>query len=412
MQTRIMSQFVRASAIAIALLVATTSEPLFAQDAVRAALDADLPLGLVKERPTTGPVVKVDSGFMVSYVATIPGTDVGFTMIPIVGGKFTMGSPTNENGRHEDEGPQFEVTVEPFWMGKYEVTWAEYKQYMGLSLAFKRLQKRGLRRVNSENEIDAVTAPSSLYDPSYTFAEGQGNDQPAATMTQFAAKQYTKWLSLISEDFYRLPTEAEWEYACRAGTNTAYYFGNDSSNLKEYAWFGSNAGEERHAVGKLIPNPWGLHDMYGNVAEWVLDRYDKDGYRHVEAGSTVTSQQAFRQPTQTYPRVVRGGSFELERENCRSASRLGSNKDWGMGDPCYPKSPWWYTTSPASGVGFRLLRPLTVPVTREERNAFWSEDHDAMEVARFSNESNGRGAYGPVDPDLPSDIFKIKDADK
>ncbi|MFK7767318.1 MAG: formylglycine-generating enzyme family protein [Mariniblastus sp.] len=362
-------------------------------------------LGIVSEKPAGKPFVKIDGGYMVPYTATIPGTEIKYTMIPIQGGKFTMGSSDDEDDRRDDEGPQFEVTVEPFWMGKYEVTWAEYKRYMRLYPEFQALKRFGKRMVTAENVVDAVTSPSPLYDETHTFAEGESDEEPAATMTQYAAKQYTKWLSKISQDFYRLPTEAEWEYACRAGTTTAYYFGDDADDLEDHGWFSENSDDARQEVGLFPPNPWGLYDMHGNVAEWVLDQYHEDGYTHVEAGASVTTEKAYRRPTKVYPRVVRGGSFELEPEDCRSAARLGSeDKDWKYEDPNIPKSPWWYTDTPAKGVGFRLMRPLKVPATPEAKNAFWKPDVDSiLENAKGRIAAKGLGAYGIVDENLPKE---------
>ena len=371
-------------------------------------------LGIVQQKPLEGPSVEIDSGFMVPYTAKIPGSEIEFTMMPIAGGEFTMGSPQDEEDRRDDEGPQFKVKVEPFWIGKYEVTWGEYKKYMQMDKAFKALQGKGLRVVTSNNEIDAVTAPSSLYDPSFTFSSGAEADQPAATMTQFAAKQYTKWLSLTSKAFYRLPTEAEWEYACRAGTKTPFYFGEDASELDEHAWTYETSDDSRHPVGKLKPNPWGLFDMYGNVAEWVLDQYDEAGYTRVDEGASVTVEEAFRKPTKLFPRVVRGGSFEMEPEDCRSAARLGSDdKQWKNCDPCFPKSPWWYTDEPATGVGFRLLRPLKVPQDAKSKGVFWDADLESIkEVATARVEDEGRGAKAVVDPGLSKDISRLTDKDK
>jgi sulfatase modifying factor 1 len=368
-------------------------------------------LGMATEKPAEAPFVELPDGrFMVPYTAKIPGTDVEFRMTPIPAGKFTMGSPASEDDRRDDEGPQFEVDVKPFWMGQHEVTWAEYKKYMAMDSVFKALQRDKIRVVKPDNQIDAITAPSALYDPSFTYEAGEEPDQPAASMTQFAAKQYTKWLSLMSETFYRLPTEAEWEYACRAGTKTAYYFGDDPDELEDHAWCADNANEERHTVGEKKPNAWGLYDMHGNVSEWVLDQYDEAGYKHVE-GDSATTEAAFNKPTKLYPRVVRGGSWELAAEDCRSASRLGSDdEEWKYEDPNFPKSPWWYTDTPGLGVGFRLFRPLEAPENREQKEAVWGPDlEEISDDSQNRIKSNGRGAYGTVDPNLPKDIENLSD---
>jgi formylglycine-generating enzyme required for sulfatase activity len=360
--------------------------------------------GLVPMQPAQGRYVETQFGYMIPYQATIPGTKIKFTMVPIPGGKFTMGSPENEPNRRDDEGPQFDVVVEPFWMSKYELTWAEFKRFMDLTRQFKQLKQRGLQKIKGGNQIDAVTAPSALYDPSYSFAAGEGNDQPAATITQYSAMQYTKWLSLLTESFYRLPSEAEWEYACRAGTTTAYYFGDDPGLLKEHAWYQTNAGEERHPVGKLKPNPWGLHDMHGNVAEWVLDAYSKDAYQ-AYGGMTMSAKDTLQRSTEIYPRVARGGSFESKSDQCRSSSRLASSVDWQVDDPNLPRSPWWYTSSPATGVGFRLIRPLVEPNSRRQMEEFWiPQDKSSLHAQeRINNE--GRGASVIVDAQ-PSDQIK------
>lgn len=366
-------------------------------------------LGVVAEKPASGPSVKIDGGYMVPYSAQIPGTEVKFQMVPIPGGTFTMGSPEDEEGRNEDEGPQFQVKVKPFWAGKYEVTWDEYQRYMDMDTTFKKLAKKKTRAMLDSFSVDAVTAPSELYDPDFTYYAGEEYDQPAATMSQFAAKQYTKWLSMLSGDFYRLPYEAEWEYACRAGTKTAFNFGDDIDLLDDHGWYVGNSDDMRQKAGEKKPNAFGLFDMHGNVAEWVLDAYNEKGYSHLKAGETYTVEQTFNKPTKVYSRVLRGGSWELDGVQCRSAARLVSNEEWKNEDPNQPKSPWWFTDSPGTSSGFRLVRPLEAPKTLAARNEFWKPDVQTIALnAAARIDANGRGALGKVDKKLAEEMKALR----
>jgi formylglycine-generating enzyme required for sulfatase activity len=179
-------------------------------------------------------------------------------------------------------------------------------------------------------------------------------------MTQFAAKMYCKWLSAKTGRYYRLPTEAEWEYACRAGATTAYSFGDDPKDLDDYAWHDGNSDDKYHKVGRKKPNPWGLYDMHGNVAEWCLDQYVADGYKD---GKDKLSVCPLAPSTMPYPHVVRGGSWLDGAEVLRSAARRGSNKDWKMQDPQYPQSIWYHTD--AEFLGFRVVRPLRTPTAED-----------------------------------------------
>ena len=309
---------------------------------------------------------------MVPYDTTIPGTDVVFRMIPIPGGQFVMGSPEDEPGRSADEGPQRTFTVAPFWMGECEVTWSEYRLFMQLYRHLKEFQARGTRLVTDQNRIDAVTAPTPLYEPDFTFEFGDDPRQPAVSMTQYAAKQYTKWLSAITSQQFRLPTEAEWEHACRGGSTTAWSFGNDPQMLAEYAWFEANSDKSgAKVVRQKKPNPFGLYDIHGNVAEWVVD-----GYEPYKAADSLQASVNWVRSSKPDPRVVRGGSWEFPAAQCRSSARLGSNDEqWKEYDPNLPRSPWWFTTDPARGVGFRLLRPVE-PMARDAIEEFWKIDCD------------------------------------
>ncbi|GAB4139483.1 MAG: formylglycine-generating enzyme family protein [Planctomycetaceae bacterium] len=297
---------------------------------------------------------------MAPYKVTIPGTDVSFEMVPIPGGEFVMGSPKSEKHRKADEGPQHRVKIEPFWMGKHEVTWEMYDIWsFNLDIQRRKLKKQ--KPTKLDVVADAVTRPTKPY-TDMTFDMGH-DGYPAICMTQLAAKMYCKWLSAKTGQYYRLPTEAEWEYACRAGTKTAYSFGDDPSKLGEYAWYKKNSGGKYHKVGLKKPNPWGLYDMHGNVAEWVLDQYSPDFY--AKCAKNKLSVGPLNVATKLYPRVVRGGAWDKDAPFLRSAARVGSDKSWKEQDPQIPQSIWYHTD--ALGVGFRIVRPLRVPNEVERR---------------------------------------------
>lgn len=287
------------------------------------------------------------------YKQAIPGTDVTFEMVPIPGGEFVMGSPENEAYRGDDEGPQVKVKIEQFWMGKHEVRWDEYDIW-SYGLDIQRRKLAGVAPTPIDVSADGVTKPTKPY-TDMTF--GMGHDgYPAICMTQLAAKTYCVWLSEKTGHYYRLPTEAEWEYACRAGTTTAYSFGDDASKLDDHGWHYDNGDESYHKVGLKKPNPWGLYDMHGNVSEWVLDQYSPDFYKSLGAGKVSSPLNV----TKTlYPRVVRGGSWDDDPDGLRSAARHFSDPDWKIQDPQVPKSIWYLTD--ALHVGFRVVRPATVP---------------------------------------------------
>lgn len=290
-------------------------------------------------------------GEMQAYSESISGSDAKFEMLPIPGGEFFIGSPRTEVDRGVDEGPQRRVRLEPFWMGKCEVTWNEFDVWVH---RVDINQRQKLRADPSERDrtADAVSRPSQPY-IDMTF--GMGHDgYPAICMTQRAAKTYCEWLSAKTGHYYRLPTEAEWEYACRAGTSTAYSFDDDPAKIADYAWSKANSGDQYQKVGQKKPNPWGLHDMHGNVAEWTLDEYLPDAYARLPADEV--SRKPIFSPSKLYPHSVRGGSWEDLPAKLRSAARRRSDPAWKVQDPQIPKSPWYHTD--ALFVGFRIVRPL------------------------------------------------------
>lgn len=364
-------------------------------------------LGISKEKPASGPSVAIPGGYMVPYLHQIERTNISFEMIPVPGGEVTIGSPESEDGRGEEEGPQFAVTIEPFWIAKTELTWGEYKTFMRAYDVFKRLGSDGVRVVTESNQADAVTVPTPLYEPSHTYEFGEDPKQPAVTMTQYAAKQYTKWLSGITRVQYRLPTEAEWEYAARAGSKSKYSFGDDPAELDKYASFAENAPEGSAKVGSKLPNAFGLYDMHGNVWEWTIDQFDAKGFGS-RAGKKLAWREATAWPTQADSRCVKGGGWQDPPERLRSAARMGSvDEDWKSEDPNIPLSPWWYTSDPARMVGMRLVRSNT-PLSKEDIQKFWEIDDPSTKQDVGFRLQEGRGATGIPVPELIPEFQRRK----
>lgn len=314
---------------------------------------------------------------MKPYTEKLPGTPGAFDLVPIPGGEFLMGSPETEEKRKPNEGPQRKVKIEPFWMSKLETRWNEYELFMfpglekGTNIASERvfgellinlgeLPPNATGNPYTGKEGDAVSRPTTPY---VEMSFGMGKDGfPAISMTHFAAVMYCRWLTAKTGHFYRLPTEAEWEYACRAGTTTAYSFGDDPEKIAEYGWFFTNADGKYAKVGKLKPNPWGLYDMHGNVAEWVMDAY-LESYANFPEGAPYVPA------TTEYPHVARGGSWDDEPDLLRSSARRSSDASWKMRDPQLPKSKWYLTD--AQFLGMRVVRPLKVP-SPEEMARWWT----------------------------------------
>ena len=218
--------------------------------------------------------------------ASCEANSVGMEFALLSAGDFVQGSSGDEPGHERGEGPQRRVRLaRPFRMGIHQVTQGEYTQLMGENPS----RFRGVRRP----------------------VEGISWDDAVAFCRRLSEKEGRE---------YRLPTEAEWEYACRAGSATAYCFGDDPARLGEYAWYRKNSGEQTHEVGLKKPNAWGLHDMHGNVWEWCQDRYAVHG---------SSPQKDPSGPEDGVLRVVRGGSWFDYPLPLRSACRgrnLASNK--------------------------------------------------------------------------------------
>ncbi len=295
-------------------------------------------------------IVSAPDEAFADYQSRIPATGVEYEMVAVKGGRFLMGSPPEEEHRNLDEGPQRKVKISPFWIGRFEVSWDQFRPFA--EQHSKRPSNRNGSPRDPEETSDLVDWVSAPTEPYMQTDMGMGYDGfPAIGMTQHAASKFCQWLSIQTGHFYRLPTEAEWEYACRAGTTGPFHC--PGVHLEKYAVIDPEQIRTSYEkVGSRKPNPWGIHDMHGNVVEWCLDAYSP-------TLSDLPAVDPWRRATQRFGRVVRGGSWYDTSEYCRSAARLCSNENWIMQDPQIPKSLWWQTD--ASWLGFRLVRPLEIP---------------------------------------------------
>lgn len=290
----------------------------------------------------------------------IPGTNVSFDMVAIPGGKFQMGSPDDEQFRKPDEGPLRPVTVSKFFMAKTEVTWNEYMAFFRATGS----QGRTEGQVVANKNVDAISGATPPWGaPDQGWGKGT---RPAITMSWHAANVYCQWLSKVTGKKYRLPTEAEWEYACRAGTQTPYFFpgdpkkftslglfkkvfGRDTAVIASQVVYKENSASKTKEPQSVKENPFGLKNMSGNAAEFCLDFYSAETYK-----SDSTEVVDPRGPARGQEHVIRGGSFKNDARDVRSASRdFTKTKAWLVTDPQMPKSIWWY--SDVIDVGFRVV---------------------------------------------------------
>ncbi len=252
--------------------------------------------------------------------AEIVTTDSGIEMVIIPSGSFEMGSAKGM----PDEGPVHRVQISSFWMDRYEVTQDQFAKYELSDPSHFKGDRQPLEQVNWTD--------ATLYCNERSLAEGLEPCYDEET-----------WACNFEANGYRLPTEAEWEYACRTGTDTEYSFGNGDQGLKDHAWFADSTAGKTHPVGQKPPNPWGLHDMHGNVAEWCNDLYAEDYYASSPAENP-------RGPAEGAERVLRGGAWNSSAPSCRSAYRAS---DPSIDDTCLA----------SDAIGFRCVRnaPASVP---------------------------------------------------
>src|SRR6266404_500302 len=235
------------------------------------------------------------------------------TMVEIPGGEFIMGSPNEEAGRSEDEGPQHRVRILAFALGRSPVTFEEWDACMTSGGCAHRPDDKGW---------------------------GRGR-RPVINVSWKDAQEYVRWLRKTTGKRYRLPTEGEWEYAARAGSSGRFCFGDSETDVKRYAWYYANSERRTHPVGEKLPNRFGVHDMHGNVWEWVEDVYRTSYERKDGDGSAWTGRGSVLRFLLSNDRVVRGGGWSSSSNEVRSASRVRDS-----------------LSDRNSGVGFRVARTL------------------------------------------------------
>ncbi|TKG91077.1 hypothetical protein EYV94_21980 [Puteibacter caeruleilacunae] len=297
-----------------------------------------------------------------NFTEQIPGTSVSFNMIAIPEGSFTIGSNKKESYHKKDEAPAKKVKLDRFFMAEIEVSWDEYLAFFNATASEGR--KEGEKEEPKE-DVDAISGATPPWGaPDQGWGKGQ---RPAITMSHHAAMTYCKWLSQVTGKTYRLPTEAEWEYAARGGTSTPYFFegdpkdyskhstwnklfGADTTIINSYVVYEMNSGGKTQEPIAVRANPYGLKNMLGNVAEFCLDWYSPSAYSSYK-GDVIANP---RGPAKGKEHVVRGGSFKSDPSEARCATRsYTKTKAWLKTDPQIPKSIWWY--SDCIDVGFRVV---------------------------------------------------------
>jgi formylglycine-generating enzyme required for sulfatase activity len=285
-------------------------------------------------------------------------------MVLIPSGSFLMGSPAGQPGRGDDEGPQHKVRLDAFYLCTTETTIELFLAYYQETVSAKKdfvvvQQAKKNTEQASGDDVDAITGPTPVYGD---MTMGYAEKHPAIGMTWHNAMTFCRWLSKKTGKVYRLPTESEWEYACRTGTTNVFGFGNAPEKIGDFAWYEATADSETYEVGKKKPNAWGLYDMSGNVHEWVYDFYSPTAYKEAAKKSPAVNPKG---PKTGKVHVARGGDYSSSVEELRCAARAFEEKWWRSGDPQIPKSIWWLPEM--DFIGFRVAKSIEAGTKKSRR---------------------------------------------
>ncbi len=298
-----------------------------------------------------------------NFTEKIPGTAVSISMLAIPGGSFSMGSPESEDFHQPDESPVRQVTLSPFYMAEMEITWEQYWSFFENTRAEGRIPPSKVYAINSNPNVDAFSGATPPYgNPEQGWGAGK---QPAITMTHYGAEVFCLWLSKKTGKKYRLPTEAEWEYAARGGTETPYFFAGEPASFSDKGFlrtfidaktdpifnhviYCKNSKNRTQLPEAVKANPFGLKNMLGNVMEYCADKYSPEAY----SKTAVQVKNPLETKGDEY--VVRGGNYTSDASEVRCAARdYTRHEAWLKTDPQQPKSLWWY--SDFRGIGFRIV---------------------------------------------------------
>jgi formylglycine-generating enzyme required for sulfatase activity len=287
-------------------------------------------------------------------LATKEGAKVSFDMVLIPGGAFVMGSPADQPDRLDNEGPQRKVQLDPFYLCTTETTLELFMIYYQETHTEKRqvldTQQQEKKAEPSKVDVDAITGPTPVYGD---MTMGHPQTAPAIGISWRNAETFCRWLAKKTGKPYRLPTEAEWEYAARAGTTSPLGSADDAAKLGDFAWYEANADVGLVEVAKKKANAWGLYDMQGNVWEWVQDFYKPTAYAETSGQGTLLNPTG---PATGTLHVARGGSYKSPVSELRCAARGFEQESWRWNDPQLPKSIWWLPQIDV--IGFRIASSL------------------------------------------------------